>query len=898
MKKQITAHIAVAYSQCPRKAFLLLSGAKDGKVHEYVEILTKTQHQGQTTYLETLREKGTIHHPFSTHGLESKAERITNAVLETETFHAECGLLTKTTTHSKFGHYSYQPTIFVGTHTVSKEQRLALFFTAHVLEEVQQKAPTVGYIVNAEGKARKVKLDDTKSALLPVMEPLKEWLTEEKTEEPPVILHKHCQLCQFRDACRAKAEQEDSLSLLDRVTPKIIRKYEKKGIFTVKQLSYTYKPRRRKKRTKNPPPVTHKLELQALAIREQKIYIAEMPEIERKPVELFLDIEGIPDQNVYYLIGLLVCEGESSTHHSFWADELTDEPTIWQQFVEKANEYPDAPIYHYGNYEVRALKKLANRNETDADAIIKRLVNVNGFIYGKVYFPTYSNRLKELGKFIGAEWSSEEASGLQSLVWRYHWEQSQNLSIQQKLIVYNRDDCKTLKYLTHKLHILNTDSHTESVAGITDESHNPYKFARDQLILEEFKQINKCAYFDYQRTRIFVRTEESVKRAQNRVSKMSKVANQPNKVIEATPPSTCTECGSSDFRLHQNHGRKLHIDLTFSRGTVKKWVTLYVKKRFRCHVCKSVVIPDKYKYGRKYGHSLRLWIVNHHVGYRIAAEKLTNILLESFSVELGYHDVYRFVSEFASMYECTYKNIKQHLLNGRLIHADETSVSIKGTSMYVWTLTNIDSVVYIFRPTREVEFLHLLLHEFEGILVTDFYSGYDAAPCTQQKCLIHLIRDMNDDLFHNPFDEEYQKIATGFGKLLRYIVGTIDNYGLKQRHLNKHKHDVERFYRQFIYPKCSSELSLKYQAKFTKYRGKLFAFLDHDGIPWNNNNAEHAIKAFATYRRVADGLYTENSLSEYLVLFSIQQTCKYRGLSFFEFLKSGEMSLEKYTSQN
>ena len=104
-----------------------------------------------------------------------------------------------------------------------------------------------------------------------------------------------------------------------------MRQYERKGIFTVRQLSYLFKPRKRKKRSKNPPPVTHKVELQALAIRENKIYLQELPEIARQPVELFLDIEGVPDRGFYYLIGLLVCQGDATEHHAFWADADQDE---------------------------------------------------------------------------------------------------------------------------------------------------------------------------------------------------------------------------------------------------------------------------------------------------------------------------------------------------------------------------------------------------------------------------------------------------------------------------------------------------------------------------------------------------------------------------------------------
>jgi predicted RecB family nuclease len=76
-----------------------------------------------------------------------------------------------------------------------------------------------------------------------------------------------------------------------------MRQYEKKGIFTVKQLSYLFKPRKRKMRSRKPPPVTHKLELQALAIREKKIYLHELPDLPRQPVELFLDMEGFPTRD-------------------------------------------------------------------------------------------------------------------------------------------------------------------------------------------------------------------------------------------------------------------------------------------------------------------------------------------------------------------------------------------------------------------------------------------------------------------------------------------------------------------------------------------------------------------------------------------------------------------------
>ena len=72
----------------------------------------------------------------------------------------------------------------------------------------------------------------------------------------------------------------------------------------------------------------------------------------------------------------------------------------------------------------------------------------------------------------------------------------------------------------------------------------------------------------------------------------------------------------------------------------------------------------------------------------------------------------------------------------------------------------------------------------------------------------------------------------------------------------------------------------------------MFTFLDHDGVPWNNNNAEHAIKRFAKYRRDADGRFTERSLQEYLVLATVLETCEFNNLNVLKFLLSKEATLE------
>ena len=221
----------------------------------------------------------------------------------------------------------------------------------------------------------------------------------------------------------------------------------------------------------------------------------------------------------------------------------------------------------------------------------------------------------------------------------------------------------------------------------------------------------------------------------------------------------------------------------------------------------------------------------------------------------------------AQIYKETYDRILNKIVHGKLIHVDETKVSIKGETAYVWVFTSLEEVVYIYKETREGDFLQELLREFKGVLVSDFYTAYDSINCPQQKCLVHLIRDLNDDLFKYPFDQELKSLIREFTTLLKPMIETVDRSGLKTKLLRKHKVFVESFYRILSNRSYKSEVALKYKKRFEKYHDKLFTFLDYDGIPWNNNNAEHTIKAFAMLRRVIGGTSTENGIREYLILF-------------------------------
>jgi hypothetical protein len=198
--------------------------------------------------------------------------------------------------------------------------------------------------------------------------------------------------------------------------------------------------------------------------------------------------------------------------------------------------------------------------------------------------------------------------------------------------------------------------------------------------------------------------------------------------------------------------------------------------------------------------------------------------------------------------------------------------------------------------TRKGDFLKEMLKDFNGVLVSDFFSTYNLLECRQQKCLIHLIRDLNEDLLKNPFDTELKQITQKFTSLLKAIVLTIDKKGFNRNHLLGFKKDVDQFFDFNERTTFHSESALKYKDRFRKNIDKLFTFIEFDNVSWNNTFAEHAIKLMAVHRNKNIKFFKESRMEDYLLIMSLFQTSEYKGFDFLRFLLSQETDIEMYCS--
>jgi predicted RecB family nuclease len=917
MPPQITADLLEAFLHCRYKGHLKQAGQM-GTRSEYevladehraavrqraIEQITARQADG-----EVLRAV-----PLTAPTLKQGMAFVLDATLEDDSFSLRFDGLKRVDGPSKLGDYHYVPVLFHGGESVRKEQRLFLDVCGLLLSRIQGRMPGHGIVWHGrECRAMKVRLspDPRKAERL-----LREVAQAREAGPPRLILNDHCQVCEFRRQCHDQAVREDSLSLLRGLGEKEVKGYARKGILTLTQLAHTFRPRRKGKRAV--PRTHHRYHaLQALAIRDKRVYLFGTPEVPVAPVRIYLDIEGLPDEGFVYLIGMTVVEGGTERHLAFWADTRDQEPEMFRQFLAEVSKHPDACLYCYGSYERTFLKRMrkAAPRKGPVDRVLATLVNVLSEVYAHAYFPCHSNGLKDVAGCLGCTWSDPQASGLQSVVWRERWEATHSGEWRDRLVTYNREDCAALRRVTEFLHAHGPgagsgdgakpeaagDPHVASVEEI-DQLGAPRRWGEIEFVHADYQYINGCARFDYQRQRVYARTSKLIRKTRRKAYQHRNRKLRASRRVQIVA-RTCPSCGGMDITQWPKakpgcgyHTRlKKSFDLVCTPGGIRRRVIECRAMVHECRTCGKVFIPDRYERVAKHFHGLMAWAMYEHVAYQASSREIQQRFNEYFGLFVADSEVYLFKTLLARYYRSCYRRLLKTILAGAVLHVDETEVKLRTGKGYVWVLAAAEEVVYLYRPTREGDFLPKLLKDFRGVLVSDFYAAYDALPCPQQKCLIHLLRDMNQALLTNPFDAELQSITAPFGTLLRATVEEVDRHGLKARYLRRHERAADRFFDDLAARSFRSEAAEALRARLLKYRDKLFTFLRHDGVAWNNNNAENAIKRFAYYREGTVGVLKEAGLADYLVLLSIYQTCRYRGVSFLKFLLSRERDVDAF----
>jgi hypothetical protein len=220
-------------------------------------------------------------------------------------------------------------------------------------------------------------------------------------------------------------------------------------------------------------------------------------------------------------------------------------------------------------------------------------------------------------------------------------------------------------------------AHLEVVVADKVDS-NATMWPKFNTSIEDFESINKAARWDYQRDRVYIRTDAELREARRRRKSLVKRAVRLSKVVVCEPLRICPRCGRRTHKFRRLT-KCLH-DLRFSRSGITGWVVEYQFQILRCPACRALTpAPSDFWEGTAYGRNVAAFCIFEIIELCVSQRSVTATLNRLFGFRVDEIVVRRFKERLAECYRETRQKILADMLNGNVIHADETRIRLHGS---------------------------------------------------------------------------------------------------------------------------------------------------------------------------------------------------------------------------
>jgi hypothetical protein len=219
-----------------------------------------------------------------------------------------------------------------------------------------------------------------------------------------------------------------------------------------------------------------------------------------------------------------------------------------------------------------------------------------------------------------------------------------------------------------------------------------------------------------------------------------------------------------------------------------------------------------------------------------------------------------------------------------LVHADETGWRENGHNGYLWSFSTPSARYYLHGRREKGMVDRALGAEFSGVLVSDFYAAYDHYDGLQQKCWVHLLRDIHTLRVQHPADERLDAWATGMQAL--YTEAVAEAVALVEA-TQAERRAAHRRYQTRLVTLCAP-----YEAdetapqavlcrRMARHEHAVFVFLLEPGVPADNNPAERSVRHEVIARKISGGTRSAHGTAVRLALATLFGTWRAQGQNPF-----------------
>src|SRR3989338_8591104 len=132
------------------------------------------------------------------------------------------------------------------------------------------------------------------------------------------------------------------------------------------------------------------------------------------------------------------------------ARDKGDEARIWNEFLDFLGSLEDFVIYHYASYEKQVFDRLSAQYGVSLaldEKFKNNAVDLFKLTTESAVLPLYFYSLKDVAKYLGFRWDSEDAGGAESVVWYNDYLKTGDKKIFDKILRYNEDDVRATLFV-------------------------------------------------------------------------------------------------------------------------------------------------------------------------------------------------------------------------------------------------------------------------------------------------------------------------------------------------------------------------------------------------------------------------------------------------------------------
>jgi transposase len=354
-------------------------------------------------------------------------------------------------------------------------------------------------------------------------------------------------------------------------------------------------------------------------------------------------------------------------------------------------------------------------------------------------------------------------------------------------------------------------------------------------------------------------------------------------VVVTHPITTCPDCGSRLGGIHVGRTRQV-IDLPPPPAAV---VTEHQVQRGWCSACLRWQEAPLDLRGQTVGQGrlgvgIASLVAHLRTSLRLPIRSIQRYLLDLHGLRVSVGELVELLHRIAAQGAPAAEQIRDRARARAVVHADETGWREAGHNGYAWLLATPEGERYVERHQSRAGAVAngLLGEDFTGVLVSDFYAGYNDTPGGRhQRCWVHLLRDAHqlgeahaDDLSPRGLETRVWVAALKtLGKQVRSTLTHPPTTPARRQHLHRQcSLDLQALGAQFVSVPHHPCHALAW--RLWHFQHELLTCLAQSGVPPDNNLAERAIRPLVIARKISGGTRSPRGSATRMQLYSLAAT--------------------------